>query len=55
MFLLTTILFISLFNLDRFERNTNKMSNKNLLNFLLTENPLVIFIQKKDFLQKLNS
>ena len=49
MFLLITFLFISLFNLNRFERNTNKMSNKNLLNLLLPENPLVIFIQKKVF------
>ena len=49
MFLLITFLFISLFNLKRFERNTNKMSNKNLLNLLLPENPLVIFIQKKMF------
>ena len=49
MFLLITFLFISLFNLNRFERNTNKMSNKNLLNLLLPENPLVIFIQKKMF------
>ena len=49
MFLLITFLFISLFNLNRFERNTNKMSNKNLLNLLLPENPLVIFIQKKLF------
>ena len=49
MFLLITFLFISLFNLKGFERNTNKMSNKNLLNLLLPENPLVIFIQKKVF------
>ena len=47
MFLLITFLFISLFNLNRFERNTNKISNKNLLNLLLPENPLVIFIKKK--------
>ena len=50
MFLLITFLFISLFNLKRFERNTNKMSNKNLLNLLLPENPLVIFIKKRCFL-----
>ena len=49
MFLLITFLFISLFNLNRFERNTNKMSNKNLLILLLPENALVIFIQKKVF------
>ena len=47
--LLITFLFISLFNLKRFERNINTMSNKNLLNLLLPENPLVIFIKKKVF------
>ena len=52
MFLLITFLFISLFNLNRFERNTNKTSIKNLLNLLLPENQLVIFIQKKVFRQK---
>ena len=41
MFLLIIFLFISLSNLNRFERNTNKMSNKTLLNLLLPENPLV--------------
>ena len=41
MFLLITFLFISLFNLNRLERNTNNKSNKNLLNLLLPENPLV--------------
>ena len=49
MFLLITFLFISLFNLNRFKRNTNKMSNKTLLNLLLPENQLVNFIQKKVF------
>ena len=43
MFLLIILifLFLSLSNLNRFERNTNKMSNKTLLNLLLPENPLV--------------
>ena len=41
MFLLIIFLFISLSNLNRFERNINKMSNKTLLNLLLPENPLV--------------
>ena len=41
MFLLITFLFTSLFNLNRLEKNTNNKSDKNLLNLLLPENPLV--------------